>query len=311
MAGCSDDRLTKVRVDASTRDAAVASDASPVDLDAAPDAAASLDATSLDVAEQGDAQPSDAAVSDAACVVGISTGQLTTNDSAHTFSGTGPASTSGVAVVTSSSGMSQTIPFATDTAGNWTFTVPLFCGSQTVDITFPMTCAASLEIAVMRGMCTVPDIQLTLTWDDLGLDFELHLIRRGGHINSQTDDCTWTTCISRSPDWGVIGDPTDNPHKDVDNTGHFGPENIYLDRPIESPYTVMVEHWGLGPPQSSGSVKIRLSDGTQSTVSIDQLSSHWVREIGTIDFTTHTITTSTVVWDCNQSWSAGCILPIP
>src|SRR5687768_3351479 len=47
------------------------------------------------------------------------------------------------------------------------------------------------------------EIAVDMHWDDLGLDWELHLVKPGGRINDALTDCTWTTCIYSSPDWGV------------------------------------------------------------------------------------------------------------
>ena len=52
-------------------------------------------------------------------------------------------------------------------------------------------------------------------------------------------------------DWGAAGDTTDDPRKDVDNTGLYGPENIYLERAADGRYHVMVEYWGSGTTDTS------------------------------------------------------------
>ena len=308
-------------------DATAGRDATPA-MDAAPtmDATGEPDAVGMDAIEAMDATPGMDAVGDldavsgmdatpgtdaVACASdgGVTTSSLNLTSSSYNFIGIGPPSTVGLVTVTSTSGNLQ-LPVATNTGGSFSVTVPLFCGPQTVDIQFG-DCGPLLEYAVTRTDCAQPDIQVTLSWDNLGLDFELHLIEAGGHINDNATDCTWTSCISGSPDWGLVGDSTDNPHKDVDNTGNYGPENIYLSRPANGPYTVMVEHWGNGSAMADGSVTITLRGGPQVTVPIIDLPAHWVRTIGTIDWTTHNVTTATTTIDCTANWSGGCRMTIP
>lgn len=243
---------------------------------------------------------------------GVSTSVLNTTATSHIFSGNGPASTTGELVLTSTSGQVLRVPLSTTAGGTYSVEVPLFCGAQSVVITFGAAASCQREeLSVLRTGCADADIQVTLSWDDKGRDFELHLIKAGGRINDNATDCTWTSCIGSSPDWGVVGDPGDNPHKDVDNTGTFGPENIYLSRPESTPYTVMVEHWGGGTPDADGSVTILLRGGPQLTIPITDLPSHFTRAIATIDWPTQTITPLTTVTDCTATWSGGCREPIP
>jgi len=116
---------------------------------------------------------------------------------------------------------------ATDDNGNFSTTLPLFCGTQTIKYIWSNEVGRYVLVTeAIRTDCTSADIQLTLSWDNLGIDFELHLVEQGGRINNAETDCTWNTCVSTQPDWGVVGDTSDNPVKDVDDTGNFGPENI-------------------------------------------------------------------------------------
>jgi uncharacterized protein YfaP (DUF2135 family) len=169
-------------------------------------------------------------------------------------------------------------------------------------------CPLVLVYAVDRSTCVTADITATVQWDDVGLDWELHLIRPGGQINT-SNDCTWTTCISSSPDWGVAGDTADNPHKDIDDTGTYGPENIWLAGPETGRYTVMVEHWGAGAP-SAGFVTLNVG-GQVYTVSITGLVSHHVWTAATIDWPAGTVTTSQNDYDCTATWASGCTAAIP
>lgn len=198
----------------------------------------------------------------------------------------------------------------TDDGGNFGFTAPLFCGEQLVKCVWSNEAGQyALVTRVITENCVEPDIRVGLTWTELGADFELHLVRPGGQINTN-DDCTWTTCVGSGPDWGVEGDPSDDPRKDVDNTGAYGPENIFLSGPEEGTYTVLVEHWGNGDPQAPGAVTFNVGSET-IVVEIDALAPREVWTAGTIDWPSGTVTTSQEIYDCNEEWSSGCTAPLP
>jgi hypothetical protein len=261
-----------------------------------------------------DAGPPDAGPPDAGDVCSdagvIVSSQVVATTSLH-LTGATAATAAGAFSLHGDGGLSLEGPVPTG-AGTFDVTVPLFCGLQTLDLRWPgPTCVDSVRVNVERQQCNPTDLQVTLSWDDLGLDFELHLVKEGGHLNDDATDCTWTSCIGSSPDRGVVGDLPDNPHKDVDNTGHYGPENIYLNQPEPILYTVLVEHWGLGAPGSSGQVTILLGNGSAATFPITHLASHWVDTVATIDWSTRTITPVGSFTDCTGSWSNGCTLPLP
>ena len=173
----------------------------------------------------------------------------------------------------------------------------------------------SLTTRTVAGpSCGSRDVQITLAWGAVSNDQELHLIQAGAHINDATRDCTWFTCVASSPDWGVLGDPTDDPHKDVDNTGPFGPENIYLMRAPDGGYEIMVEYWGSGT-MDSPSVTVTLGGrtvwrGTHAMIPQD------VWDVGTLAFPAATFTPVDTITPCaGAAWhgggSRGCSLPIP
>jgi len=91
--------------------------------------------------------------------------------------------------------------------GSFSFEAPLFCGVQIVKCVWSNDVGSYVLVTeVTREDCTDADIQITLGWDDLGQDYELHLVKPGGRINDNATDCTWTSCINQGPDWGVQGD---------------------------------------------------------------------------------------------------------
>lgn len=230
--------------------------------------------------------------------------------STHTFSGTiTGANGDGEFWVRGPNGETVAGPIETAANGSYAKTLPIFCGMNLVKLVWSNgTCPLVLVYAVDRSTCVTADITATVQWDDLGLDWELHLVRPGGQINTP-NDCTWTTCISASPDWGVAGDASDNPHKDIDDTGTYGPENIWLAGPETGRYTVMVEHWGSGTP-SSGFVTLNVA-GQVYTVSLTGLVSHHVWTAATIDWPAGTVTTGQSTYDCTATWASGCTAAIP
>ncbi|MFZ1489449.1 MAG: hypothetical protein WAS51_05865 [Ilumatobacteraceae bacterium] len=242
-------------------------------------------------------------------------GEATTLTLAGTVSGT---EGTGTFFVEDASGHSLGGRVPTETDGSFAVTVPLFCGEQTVKLAWENDAGSSG--AVLRpatGACTSASLRVTLTWDDLGDDFELHLVREGGAINDRTDDgsysndCTWTTCIGSSPDWGVLGDASDDPVKDIDDTGSFGPENIILTNPEPITYTVLVEHWGNGSPDADGEVIVNVEGGQVVAVPITDLAPKWVVTVATVEFPAGVVTTVDERYDCTGEWSGGCAAALP
>ncbi len=198
----------------------------------------------------------------------------------------------------------------TDDAGDFSFQTPLFCGEQLVKCVWSNDEGQYVLVTrVITEGCIEPDIRVGLTWTELGDDFELHLVRPGGQINTQ-DDCTWTTCVGQGPDWGTQGDASDDPRKDVDNTGAYGPENIFLAGPEDGIYTVLVEHWGTGDPTAPGTVTFNVS-GQTTVVEIDALAPGEVWTAGTIEWPSGAVVTSQEIYDCSETWSSGCTAELP
>ncbi len=205
--------------------------------------------------------------------------------------------------------------FGTDPEfGMFSFTLPLFCGTNRLQIACDGPGGRAISTRSIAGpSCGSRDVQITLAWGATSNDQELHLVRAGGHINDAMDDCTWFTCVHASPDWGVIGDPSDDPHKDVDNTSTFGPENIFLMHAADGRYEVIVEYWGSGT-EDSPSVTITLA-GRTVWMGSHAMSLHDVWDVGTITFPAQAFTPVDTITPCAADWrtggSYGCALPIP
>jgi len=171
--------------------------------------------------------------------------------------------------------------------------------------------SGSVVVPTAEFSCEQATFDLTLAWDGIGQDWELHLIRPGGRINDDASDCTWTSCIHASPDWGVQGELRDNPRKDADITGSNGPERICLSGPEPGVYTILVEHWSAsGSPLSDGNVRFRVS-GVESVSEVTDLPPHHVWTAGTIEWPSGVVTVGTDVVDCSASWSGGCQMALP
>lgn len=258
--------------------------------------------------------PQDGGITDAGVLcadAGVIESSLTVTTSSQRFDGTTRGTSTGRFVLRSDAGTVLEGPVPT-AEGTYELTVPLFCGNQTVELSWPEPpCVELVRVRVERQACITTDMQVSLSWDELGLDFELHLVRQGGRINDNATDCTWTSCINASPDWGVEGDSGDDPHKDIDNTDTFGPENIWLNRPEDGGYTVLVEHWGAGGAMASGEVTILLTGRPAVKVPVTHLASHWVDTVATIDWATRAVTPVSSLTDCTESWVSGCTLPLP
>ena len=201
---------------------------------------------------------------------------------------------------------------ATSDNGDYSTTLPLFCGNQTIKYIWSNDAGRYVLVTeVNRTDCTSADIQLTLNWDDLGIDFELHLVEQGGRINNAQTDCTWFTCVTTQPDWGVVGDASDNPVKDVDDTGNFGPENIFLSNPEAGTYSVFVEHWNSGgDPMADGSVVFNVAGETTVVEALD-LAPFSVWFVGTIEWPSGEVVLDNRRLDCGPAWSNGCTLDLP
>lgn len=201
-----------------------------------------------------------------------------------------------------------------DGTGQFAATLPVFCGTNVVRIVCSNAAGSRVIVRRVSGpACDGRDLRVTLTWGATANDLELHLVQEGGRINDSTSDCTWFTCVSHSPDWGIAGDTTDDPRKDIDDTGPFGPENIFLDAAPAGTYHIYAEYWGSGEP-GDATTAITIREATVAEVTA-HLAVHDVWYVGTVDFPSGTFTPSGEIIPCQTEWRAGgsmgCNIALP
>jgi hypothetical protein len=80
---------------------------------------------------------------------------------------------------------------------------------------------------------------IEVDWDVAGVDVDLHLISPSGSYYGE-GDCFFG---NPSPDWGVLGDPNDDPQLLLDDEGQEKREMIQLISPEEGMYTVYVTYY--------------------------------------------------------------------
>lgn len=127
-------------------------------------------------------------------------------------------------------------------------------------------------------------ISVTLRWDKNNTDVDIHLIRPEGSIFDRDggSDCHYA---NKDPDWGTLGDTTDNPFLDVDDVDGFGPETINLARAGDGTYDLKAHYFksrGNGPIVATADIFI---GGTMvAQVTSDPLEDGDIWELGSIEY---------------------------
>lgn len=96
--------------------------------------------------------------------------------------------------------------------------------------------AYSFSVAASSGLL------LELTWDRDYTDVDVHLVQEsaGGVFFEEPYDCYFQ---NRNPDWGLAGDPVDDPLLPEDIDGGFGPEILGLRAPAPGTYRVWSHYY--------------------------------------------------------------------
>jgi len=140
-------------------------------------------------------------------------------------------------------GSSAALPEPCDTPDCGPF-VPDLVGSYTAELTienevgFTDTCTVELQAVPDEGLW------VELSWTHDHDDMDLHLLAPGGTPRTDTD-CHYGNCVGpyAELDWGVPGDPDDDPHLDLDDIPGTGPENVNIAAPAPGVYTVFVHDY--------------------------------------------------------------------
>ncbi len=172
----------------------------------------------------------------------------------------------------------------TDLAGN--YTAQLVVQNDLGQSSQPCTATATV----------IPsqDLWIEMYWQHVNDDMDLHLLKPNG-IKRTQGDCYFSNCIRPlSPDWGVIGVTTDNPHLDLDDIPGDGPENINIAAPANGLYTVFVHDY-------PGSEYTGANHVTVNVYISGQLKATFERDISGED-------TDWMV--CTVDWPSGVVTPL-
>jgi len=126
-------------------------------------------------------------------------------------------------------------------------------GSYVVALQVQNTLGVASSVAVHAIEAQPEDsLYVELTWDADDADMDLHLVANDpASWFSRDDDCCW---CNENPDWGTLGDGSDDPLLAADASGDGGPETILMQAPAEGEYFVRAHYFqdnGAGTAQAT------------------------------------------------------------
>ncbi|MAY80056.1 MAG: hypothetical protein CL930_04640 [Deltaproteobacteria bacterium] len=158
------------------------------------------------------------------------------NDLPITYSWTLVYRPVGSAAVMPSGASADRSGFTTDLAGEYVGRL-VVTNSEGIDSD---PCEVSLDSEPAEALW------VEMFWENSGDDMDLHLLAPGGTLETDTD-CYYGNCTPGSwtggLDWGIPGDTSDDPTLDLDDISLTGPENINIEAPENSSYTVIVHDY--------------------------------------------------------------------
>jgi hypothetical protein len=83
-------------------------------------------------------------------------------------------------------------------------------------------------------------LHIRMTWSTDLADVDMHLLAPGGVFFECPHDVYFA---NRGPDWGQIGDFSDDPFLDLDDVDGHGPENINIEAPQAGTYTLVAHYY--------------------------------------------------------------------
>lgn len=178
--------------------------------------------------------------------------------------------------------------------GSYGAEVPLVCGAQDVILTFTNGADRSYyRVSVNLTGCQASAVRVQLTWNTgPSSDIDLHLLRPGGTMFVDADDCYFGSCQGVALEWGAAG-AAGNPILDIDDTEGWGPENIFIASGAQpGEYRIIVDNWD-GSLATTATVKLFFNDvevrrWTSQTLDYASNREYW--EVAKFDATTHVIT---------------------
>jgi len=119
-------------------------------------------------------------------------------------------------------------------------------------------------VSSIPAECTIEaisddDLILKLLWDNKNSDMDIHLIRPDGTYGDIVSDCYYWNCSPQysgeRPDWGIEDETKDDPYLDIDNVTGMGPETLYVNKPANGTYKVVVHAYDTSKGPTTAVVK--------------------------------------------------------
>lgn len=204
-----------------------------------------------------------------------------------------------------------------DGTGDFTQTIPLFCGDNLVKLYFENAAGRSTYVRkVTRESCLAADVRVTVAWDETTRHWGTHLLRFGGQLEDNYSDCKGeVTCYpgSNYTDWGIEDSTADDPVQDLSmNYVEMGVENIYYPG-AEDGLTVIVDNKDdFGSPVPNGTLYINVHDQPTYVRQLEALQPKHVYIAATVDGAAGSVSWIDEDYDCNADWDGGvCKAQLP